>query len=485
MKKLSTNFHGSYKLFLLCSVFFIVNSSRISAQTIDSIVNKIDPEKLGTTIEKKFSGLEEKIVEKSEKTLRRMQQEEEKVYKKMLASKDSVTAKLQLDDIRNGYASLKDKLRNPIQVRSVNAIKEYVPHLDSLTTALKFLDNESLTGNVKNALSKVESFQGRLQQADEIKKFIKERREQIKQVWEKLGIAKNFKKINKEVYYYSEQIKEYKAILKDPKKIEKKAIELLSETKVFQDFMKKNSMLASLFRMPGDLNDPNYVASLMGLQTRGQVNSLVQNRVGTGGQQVVQQNMQQAQSQLQQLKDKIREWSGGSSDDIMPNGFKPNSQKTKSFFRRLEYGTNFQAQRSHYMFPVTTDIGLSLGYKLNDRSTIGIGSSYKIGWGSGWDHLKITHQGVGFRSYIDWKIKGAWWISGGYEQNFKSEIKSFDQLKDISAWQQSGLIGISKVVSVKSKLFKKTKVQLLWDFLSYQQTPQAQPLVFRLGYNLK
>jgi hypothetical protein len=55
----------------------------------------------------------------------------------------------------------------------------------------------------------------------------------------------------------------------------------------------------------------------------------------------------------------------------------------------------------------------------------------------------------------------------------------------MNAWQQSGLIGISKVVSVKSKFFKNTKLQLLWDFLSYQQVPQNQAIVFRVGYNIK
>ena len=91
------------------------------------------------------------------------------------------------------------------------------------------------------------------------------------------------KKINKEIYYYSAQIKEYKEILKDPKKIEKKALELLAKTKFFQEFMRKNSMLASLFRMPGDPNDPSSQANLAGLQTRVQVNNLIQQQIASGG----------------------------------------------------------------------------------------------------------------------------------------------------------------------------------------------------------
>src|SRR4029079_15182593 len=101
----------------------------------------------------------------------------------------------------------------------------------------------------------------------------------------------------------------------DPKKIEKKAIELLSQTKVVQDFIRRNSMLASLFRLLGDPNDPALMASLGGLQTRTQVNSFIQQQVDPGGpnaQSQFQQNIQQGQSQMQQLKNKLMQLGGGS-----------------------------------------------------------------------------------------------------------------------------------------------------------------------------
>ena len=103
--------------------------------------------------------------------------------------------------------------------------------------------------------------------------------------------------------------------------------------------------------------------------------------------------------------------------------------------------------------------------------------------------MELSSQGVGLRSYVDCKIPspfggagGGLWISGGYEMNYRSEFKSIDRLKYFAAWQQSGLLGLSKVLDVKNKYFKKTKVQLLWDFLSYQQAPRTQPVVFRIGY---
>ncbi len=252
--------------------------------------------------------------------------------------------------------------------------------------------------------------------------------------------------------------------------------------------MRKNSQLASLFRLPGDPNDPGAQASLAGLQTRAQVNQLIQQQIGSApvAMQQFQQNVQDAQSQLNQLKErllKVPSTGGDLGEADMPEGFKPNDQKTKSFFKRLELGANMQSQKASGFFPTTSDIGLSLGYKLNDKSILGMGASYKVGWGTGFRDIEISHQGLGLRSFVDWKLKGSFWISGGYEMNYRSEFENIDLLKDMNAWQQSGLLGLSKVVSLKTKFFKKTKLQLLWDFMSYEQVPRTQPLVFRVGYN--
>jgi hypothetical protein len=71
---------------------------------------------------------------------------------------------------------------------------------------------------------------------------------------------------------------------------------------------------------------------------------------------------------------------------------------------------------------------------------------------------------------------------GGFEYNYTTPFTTLQQVRQIQDWTRSGLIGLSKTVSLKSKVFSKTQVQLLWDFLSYQQVPQGQPLVFRVGY---
>jgi len=472
---------------LILFILLLWSATSYSQSSDVSIFSKIDPGKISASVGKKLGWLNEQIVSKSEKTLRRLQKVEERIYKKQLATKDSLQIRLKFEEIKNKYKAVEEKLRNPSSVAPSNT-RLYIPHLDSLNSALKFLDQNNTTANVEEALSKIESFNDKFQQAQSVKDFIRERKEVLQRELERVGAVRQLKQFNKEVYYYSEQIKEYKEIINGPGRIEKKAIELLSKTKVFQDFMRRNSMLTSLFHLPGDPNDPAYIATLAGLQTRVQVNNLIRQQIAPGGLNArvqFQQSIQQEQSQMQLLKNKLIQFGKGSSDDVMPEGFKPNGQKIRSFLKRLEFGTNIQAQKSTNFFPSTTDLGLSVGYKPNDKSIIGVGASYKIGLGHGWNDMDLSSQGAGLRSYVDWKIKGSVWISGGYEMNYRSEFKSIDQLKYFTAWQQSGLIGLSKVIDVKSKFFNKTKLQLLWDFLSYQQIPRTQPVIFRVGYNLK
>jgi hypothetical protein len=436
-------------------------------------------------LSKRSSQLDNKIVSKTEKTLKQFSRQEEKLRRKLFKI-DSNAAKEIFTSSKEKIEALSSKLNIKETVTAGN-ITEYIPKLDSQITSLKFLQNYNgkIPGkeNITGALDKLKSMQDKLQSAEEIKKFLKERRQQLRAQLSKFGFAKELKKLNKQVYYFSAQLNEYKQIIRDPRKIEKKAMETLTKLPAFQQFMKKNSMLASLFRMPDDGTDMQ--ASLAGLQTRADIQQLIQGRIGAAGSsgiQALQQNIQAAHGQLDELKNKVMQAGGGGSDAEMPD-FKPNNQKTKSFLQRIELGTNFQTSSSNQFFPVTSDIGLSVGYKANDKSIIGIGASYKLGLGSNWNNIKFTHQGIGLRSFIDWKLKGSFFLAGGYEMNYRTQFNSFNQLKNYSQWQASGLMGLSKVVDMKSKFFKKTKVQLLYDFLWKQQVPRGQQVNFRVGYN--
>lgn len=487
------------KLTLLVCCFFCRAASAQDSSKLDKLISL--PDKLFGALDKKTSFIEQKLNKQTEKYLNKLQKQENKLRKK-LYRKDSALAKQLFDGANEKYEQLKNTTGNVSKYASV-----YSGHLDSLTTALHFLNSgglpnsalSDLTGNaeLQKTLDQYKGLQQKLNASEQIRKQLLARQQLLKEQFQRLGTMKQLKQFRKQVYYYQQQVKEYKELFENPGKLEAKLMEAVMKLPQFKDFFAKNSMLGSLFALPGS-SSPSFGGGqgggLAGLQTRAMINQSLIDRFGSGPNvtQMLQQNVQSAQGQLNELKNKVSSLKTGSygNGDLTPGlspggegGFKPNAQKTKSFLQRLEYGANVQSQKARYFFPVTSDIGLSLGYRLNDKSVIGIGASYKLGWGSSWNNIRITHQGVGLRSYVDWKIKGSFYVSAGYEQNHRAMINSIDQLRDYSSWQTSGLIGVSKKYSLGKKM--KGEMKLLWDFMSYRQVPKTQAILFRIGYSLK
>jgi hypothetical protein len=464
---------------------------------VDTVINL--PNKFFTSINSKTTAIEDRLTRKTEKYLQRMVRQENKLQG-ALSKVDSTAAKQLFANSQQRYQQLIAKIKSNAIVSKAGLKGSYLPGMDSMKTSLAFLQkNSQLLGNstaiqqkVTASLGNVNELEDKLKQTEDIKAFILQRKQQIKEQLSKMtglpgSVTSCVTDFNKQAYYYDAQVKSYKEMLNDPNQMVTKGLAVLKKLPAFAQFMKQHSEWASLFNLPDDYGSSG---SLAGLQTRAQVQQQIQTQLasaGPGAQQYLQQNLQAAQAQLGQLKDKLLNSTGGGTVDD-PN-FRPNGQKTKTFWNRLEYGANFQTAKSSF-FPTTTDIGLSIGYKLNDKNSIGIGASYKIGWGQDIKHIRLTQQGMGLRSYLDVKLKGSFYASGGFEYNYQplepeviAPVNSLGKWNNPSAWTRSGLIGISKIVSVKSKFFKKTKLQLLWDFLSYQQVPRTQALKFRVGYN--
>ena len=474
-------------------------------QSVDSLSDKAIalPGRLLSRLQARTANLDRQLTRQTEKYLQRMARQEARLQKQ-LSGVDSAAAQRLFAGSADRYAALAHKMATDSGANAGHLNGEYMPYVDSLKGSLSFLQqNPQLMGaagsgngspqaqaqlaRLQSSLAGFNQLQAKLQDADEVKEFIRQRKEQIKQVlsgYTQLpgALGKEYQGLNQQVYYYSQQVREYRELLNDPDRLEKQALSLLGRLPAFQQFMKNNGQLAGLFSVPAGYGG---ASALAGLQTQDQVNGMIQNQVASGGPGaagILQQNLQSADQQLGQFKDKLGRLGGGSGDIDMPD-FKPNGQKTKTFWRRLEWGTNLQTTRTNYLFPTVTDFGLSLGYRLSDKSTVGIGASYKLGWGNGINHIALSSQGAGLRSFVDIKIKGTFSATGGLEYNYTTPFTNYQQLRQIERWTRSGLIGVSKTVSVKSRVFKKTTLSLLWDFLSYQAVPKTQPILFRIGYN--
>ena len=169
---------------------------------------------------------------KTEKALAQLRKQEEKIIKK-LEKIDSTAAKQLKENATARYKELEEKLKNP------GKLQQYIPQLDSLGTSLNFLTSNSqliqqikeVQDKLKDAIGKVDALKGQLQKAENLKQFLKERKEFLKQQVGKFGFAKQLKQLNKQVYYYSQQIAEYKAILQRPEEDREESIGVTGQNK--------------------------------------------------------------------------------------------------------------------------------------------------------------------------------------------------------------------------------------------------------------
>ena len=471
---------------LITFVLLLISGSVCAQKQLDTTLDNLPklPAKYLIDISKKATQYTSRITNKTEKTLTKLSHWENKI-KRLLEKTSPEIASHLFGGNQPTFTSVLQQLKSS-EATVLQYQAPYDKYQDEVMTSLKYLARQkqiadsTVLKQVKAASNKMGALTTEQQKAEAMQQFIKERKKQLmQQALKQVGSSKYLNNINKEAFYYTETLKNYQEFFTNSKKAEETGKAILNSIPAFQKFMQQNSQLSTLFGQPGGRAAG---ANIAGLQTRASVQALIQERVVSGGpnaEQAVQQNLQQAQNEMNKLKDKLSSSLNNGSPADMP-GFKPNMQKTKTFAQRVEFGSNLQFFKSSSLMPTTTDIGLSVGYKLNDKSIIGIGASYKLGMGS-IAHINLSNEGAGIRSYTDWKLKKQFYISGGFEMNYLSNpVTSY--LLPVQAWQQSALLGISKKISIKSRWSKETKIQLLYDFLSQQHLPVSQPVLFRVGY---
>jgi hypothetical protein len=471
----------------LTLILAVVLSLQLKAQQFDSLSNKAVLS-YSNTVTTKIQKTQQQLSSLSQRALNKLEKQERQLYVRLYKI-DSVAANNIFSQSSNHYKEAQQTINNTVQQVNEKFSGEYIAYLDTLTNGIAFLkEGKELVSRSKeikeklNSVSeKVKEVNNTIQKTEQLKRYISQRKEYLKsQLGRYTSLNKELMRLNKTVFYYRQQAREIKEALKDPKKAEDKVMTVLREIKPFREFMERNSFLAGIFNIP---QANNGVIQIGNLQTRALVTQNIQTRLSIAGpnaQQQMQRNIQSVNQQLQNFKNKLP-FLNANNDDLPE--FKPNTERMKPFKNRFQFGANFQTQRAQNYFPTTTDIAFSVGYKLNPKSVFGVGSSFKMGWGTGIDNIRVSAEGASIRSFLDWKLKGSIWVTGGYEQNYLSSIRRISQASNIALWKQSALIGISKTADFKSKFFKKTKVQVLYDAFWRLQSPTTQPVIFRVGYN--
>ena len=478
-------------LLLLC-MHPLASFSQNDSSAVGKIVSF--PSRLLSRIQRKTTSLDQQLTANTSSYLEKMARHEAKLYKKLSAI-DSAGARKLFANSAATYSALQQKIRTDTGSAATPFKAQYNPYTDSLRTSLAFLAKEpSLAQNAaaQQASGDLQKLQAKMQDAGAIQTYLSQRKQQISQYLSQYtsppaGLTKEYQGLTQDLYYYKSQVSQYQAMLSQPDQLEEKALSQLNQVPAFRNFMHNNSQLNVLFGQSANPNSGS-PAALAGLQTRDQIGKLVQGQLptdksgGSGSSAALQANVQGAQQQLDQLKSRLDKYGAGGEDMDIPN-FQPNDQKTKTFWKRLQFGTDLQTTSSTTYFPTITDLGLSLGYRLNGANTVGVGASFKLGWGSGIQHISLSGEGAGLRSFLNIGIKNGFSATGGLEYNYTTPIVSLQQIRSLSYWTQSGLVGLSKTVSLKNRVVKQTRLSLLWDFLSYYQTPRTQAFLFRVGYN--
>lgn len=459
-----------------------------------------------TKVSAKADKLNRRMTKRTARALHRLQKQEEKIHKKLekvdsLASDNLLMHSI--DSLSQWSRVLRAKAGKLEGWADRFPASGYLPYLDTLKSVLRFLDQyqaeadrvEEIQKKLQSAMGSVHDLKGRMSQVRQIQQYISHREQLLQQTLGKYGdvFKKNLRKVREEAYYYKSQIKNYKALWQQPDKLERKALSMLQKVPAFKDFMTEHSALASLFNIAGTASG-SVEESLEGLQTREMVQQELQQRLqagGADGRARIQQQMARARQKLSALKDKLP---GGGSTSAMPN-FQPKDLKSHTFLQRLELGGNLQVSKparftsfSGITFPTTSDIAGQVAYKFSEKGSAGIGAAFKLGWGSSIRKIHFTAQGVGLRSFIDYKIRGTIYLNGGVEMNYNKTLPRIPELKNLNGWTSSALLGIEKKYKLSSpfggkKGGMKGTMMLLFDFLYKQHIPQTQPLVFRVGYN--
>ena len=476
------------------------------AQSADTLTGKLAnfPSRLFGKIQSQSASLNQQLTGQTQRYLARMARREQRMQQK-LSPVDSNAAKSLFANSQQQYAALGAQIKADTGNRQATFSGQYHPYADTLQGAMAFLRQNpqvlasgtagKLSGlspqvqaKLQGASTQFQALQAKMQDADIVKAYVQSRQQQISEYLaahaNMVGVlGKPLAGMQQEQVYYAQRVQQYKAMLSDPGALAQQALSMLGRLPAFQSFMTNHSQLGSLFHLPGNYSS---VQAVNGLQTKEQVAGLVKSQISAGGAagaSAMQANLQSAQSSLDGYKDKLSKLALGGGDAELPVNPKTNDQHTKSLLGRLQYSFNFQTTHNSIYYPSLLTLGLGLGYKLGHSNVIGIGASYEMGTGNGINHIAITGNGLGLRSFATIKIKTSFSLYAGLEYNYTTPFTTYQQLKQLEYWTRSGLIGVQKTVSMKSSVFKQTTLALLWDFLSYSQTPPTQPFIFRIGYS--
>jgi hypothetical protein len=378
-------------------------------------------------------------------------------------------------------------INNEVLYHPVSSTKQYLPYLDTLKDVLEFLHKGPIQftqfKNSQQLLSKsleeLKRLENKIGKIDEIRKCIQKQQQIIDQFLHgyNQSLPNEIRRFNKLAYYYNSRLKNYQELFLHLDHLERRVIHDLIQIPSFSTFLNTHSQIALLFRIPEDYDN---LHSLDGLQTRSVISKQIEQKLqsaGLDGRQEIQQQIAIAREKINKLQEKLSNI--GTTEEI-PD-FTPKDIKSRTFFQRLERGANVGFNHTNGYFPQTTEIVGQLAYRMGQKSVIGTGLIFEIGWRGDIQKMHLFPYGLGQRFFMSYQLKRILHLNGGFEyqnnQIFSNVPSSYYQNK----FTKRAFLGIERKYHINNKL--NVDLMILYDFLYRKNIPWTQPVIFRAGYN--
>jgi predicted DNA-binding protein len=418
----------------------------------------------------------------SEKAIRSVVKDLDRLNKQLQRSSTVYIKALEITE--KGINQFKDSILSIQHLDKLNLSKKYSSKLDSIATGLnltKSLSPLKAESDIDHVQAQLTELTDELHKAEKIKSLLETNLQHLSYFQKIKSIEKQITQYKKLSAGYNARISEAQELLKQPDKFGKRLLSELRQQPAFQKYFAKYSELARLF--PSAESPTGNMTNITGLQQRDQLMEQIKTAMGGTSFDPIhflQTNPEGGQQNnpithaTQSLQKKIKA--------ISTSNYEDPGYKGLSFMQRVFFQTNVQSSSGNRWLPSHTNFAIGSGYKINSKAQLSAEIVWRMGWGQPIKNIHITHQGFGLRSFLDWKVKGQWWITGSYEKNHYPSYQTIAVASNDNGWRNSALMGISKTIAIKSKGMKKFKMQLLYDFLAPSQAPYTSPWKYRMGY---
>ncbi|WP_316787811.1 hypothetical protein [Pedobacter frigoris] len=346
----------------------------------------------------------------------------------------------------------------------------------TVNSGLSTLNNAGVTTGLEGYSQELSNLQNRLAYDQYITDLTSKHALNLQSI---AGGKGNITGIQKELFYAKAKMNEWKKIAEDPSALEEKALEYLQGTKGFDISLDK-----ALNSQPGNsMNSATSADDLekMGFMTKRMMNNALQQKFGNSLQAVqgnVGKEVSQWQDKAQTLHGQVKETKQSLSalKNTGKPSFKVNPMRGLPFWHRVEKQYSFNTARAATTAdgtprPAILTLSAGLAYRQTPKLSAGIGIAGDIGLGQNWSSIRFTFEGIGFRTFLDWKWQYGIGAYAGYERTYRQA--AFSGTKETSTpmlqpsphnnqnWSEALLLGITKSYKINSRWYGT--IQVLYD----------------------